>query len=193
MEITSTQGLIYVSPKYAERHPEATVEINGKFYRPSVSAEQALEYQKAGFSSNEMYADKMRKIKSGELIYKTGVGFAYNIERELAPVQVAFESLRADYDILREKMNIMTGGRGVAFSPATYEECGTFDLSSGALAGLGIMGRHQAEYHSLAEQADLMWEQLQLLNLYLGIRRGKKAGEITTEMEQAIKDVIAGG
>jgi len=67
--ITSTEGMVHVQPIYAEQHPEAVVEIDGKYYRPAISASQSKEAKLVGLSSAELYAKTLEDIKSGEVAF----------------------------------------------------------------------------------------------------------------------------
>lgn len=53
------EGMISVSPVYAKQHPESVTEIDGKFYRPAVSATESRLYKRAGLTSPEVLAKKL--------------------------------------------------------------------------------------------------------------------------------------
>ena len=53
------KSLVSVSPTFAKQHPEAVEEIDGKFYRPGISAEEARQGKKFGLSSLQMQANKL--------------------------------------------------------------------------------------------------------------------------------------
>lgn len=66
------KGMISVSPKYAEQHPESVTKIGDFFYRPAVSAKETQAYRAAGLTTPEVHAKKLTPEGQFELAKVTG-------------------------------------------------------------------------------------------------------------------------
>ncbi len=53
------EGLVSVAPRFAELNPEAVTEIDGKFFRPALSASESRAFAARGLTKPQAYAEKL--------------------------------------------------------------------------------------------------------------------------------------